>query len=274
MELLNVFSMTSTVNDWRVNTRRPRILHIFDHACNLINERREILSIVTPQIGNGPFNLVVDDDILFSKYLKIDTQVYIFEDRLEIDNLVVDLKKAKLWNPRPDWEGLHANKETVLNQVSSLSDAYNEPASYASILSTLTRAVAHADVNISLAVAKQLAGLGIGLTPAGDDIMMGALYAAWIVHSFDVASVLAREIAETASSLTTSLSGAYLEAAGKGEAGVLWHNLFNALLENKIIPLSIAKLLSIGETSGADALAGFFGVMFACKEIIINECPS
>src|SRR5574341_2249348 len=32
---------------WLANSRHPRILHSFDHAGNLINECREVLSIVT-----------------------------------------------------------------------------------------------------------------------------------------------------------------------------------------------------------------------------------
>lgn len=56
---VTALSLAPTVNDWRADSRQPRILHVFDHASNLINERGEVLSVVTPQIGNGPFNLVI-----------------------------------------------------------------------------------------------------------------------------------------------------------------------------------------------------------------------
>jgi hypothetical protein len=48
-------SLAPAVNTWLKDSRHPRILHIFDSACNLINESREVLSIVTPQIGRGNF---------------------------------------------------------------------------------------------------------------------------------------------------------------------------------------------------------------------------
>jgi len=59
MQLINALSIAPDVNSWLANSRQLRILHIFDRACNLINERRKVLSIVTQQIGNGPFNLVI-----------------------------------------------------------------------------------------------------------------------------------------------------------------------------------------------------------------------
>ena len=68
---VNAVSLAPDARDWLANSRHPRILHVFDRACNLINERREILSIVTQQIGNGAFNLVVEDDVLFSEHLNL-----------------------------------------------------------------------------------------------------------------------------------------------------------------------------------------------------------
>jgi hypothetical protein len=45
----------------------------------------------------------------------------------------------------------------------------------------------------------------------------------------------------------------------------LWHNFFDSLIsvDSIAIQLSVKKILSIGHTSGADALAGFFGVFTA-----------
>ncbi len=47
MNAINVLSLSRDGNDWLANSLRPRILHVFERACNLINERREVLSIVT-----------------------------------------------------------------------------------------------------------------------------------------------------------------------------------------------------------------------------------
>jgi hypothetical protein len=270
---LNALSLTLKTNEWLANTRHPRVLHIFDHACNLINEHREILSVVTPKIGNGPFNLVVEVDFLFGEHVDIESTVSVSSKQLTLGNLTIPIAKTKLWNPRPNWEGLHEKTNEILDQLTSLPVA-DSPISSFPASNPLGSALANADLPSSLVAARQLAGLGPGLTPSGDDLLMGALYAAWIIHPPDVATFMAKEIANTAAPLTTSLSAAWLKSAGRGEAGILWHQFFDTLIASTDLSLAINNLLSVGETSGADALAGFFGVMTAYKERIIDKCLS
>jgi len=269
MQALKTLSLTSHGNDWLTNMNHPRVLHVFDAVCNLINADGDVLSIVTPHIGNGPFNLVVEDDILFSQHLKRESSVSIVDGQLNIGDFTIDLGKAKLWNPRPDWKGLYASRESILNQLASLQNVDYQPALHASLLSTLASSIAHADINASVTATKHLAGLGIGLTPSGDDFIMGAIYATWIIYPLEVASVLTKEITEVAMPLTTSLSAAWLKSAGRGDTGILWHEFFDALVAKSNLQMPITKLLSIGETSGADALTGFLGVFTAFKERII-----
>src|SRR5690606_7025438 len=98
-------------------------------------------------------------------------------------------------------------------------------------------------------ITSKLAGLGIGLTPAGDDFLMGAIHAAWMIHPQEVAKNISKEIANIAVPLTTSLSGAWLKSASKGETGELWHDFFEALIKDENIFLPMSKILSVGETS-------------------------
>jgi hypothetical protein len=253
------------------NSRQACILHIFDRACNLINERREVLSIVAPQIGNGPFNLVLANDIHFSDALEIESSIVISADHLVLGTLSIHTASATLWNPRPDWERLRAEKAHLsrpLSQLQATSAHIEYPVTasvkhtdLSSLVSGLSSALAHADLSSIRKFASRLAGLGMGLTPAGDDVLMGAMYAVWITHGPEVGRVLLQEIVNTAAPLTTSLSAAWLRAAGRGEAGVLWHELLNALLSDDQARgrEAVESLLGVGETSGADALAGFLG---------------
>ena len=292
MRLISCLSLTSDVLNWIENSRHPRLLHVFDRACNLINERREVLSIVTTEIGSGPFNLVVENDICFSKYLDRQSSITISDNQLTFGDLIIDTKNAKLWSPRPDWESLYAKRDEILDQITKLptlapdasAGVTNYPmrgldtpfarsaqvystTSLQSLISNLSSSLANADLSSSLTSTQKLAGLGIGLTPAGDDSLMGAIYAAWIIHPPQIAGMLAQDIATTAAPLTTSLSAAWLKSARKGEAGILWHNLFNALISNHDLAVqeALEKLLAIGYTSGSDALAGFFDVLINWK---------
>jgi uncharacterized protein DUF2877 len=262
MQFLNALSCTPAVNNWLTNSCQPRILHVFDHACNLINERREVLSIVTPHIGKGPFSIVVQDDLLFSKRLDVESPIVISADQLILGSISIDTTDAEVWNPCPDWETLHTKRDQISAQVKQLPDINFQ------FSNSLASAIAIADLHSALIAAKGLAGLGIGLTPAGDDFIIGTLLATWIIHPAEIVTVLAEEIAETAASLTTSLSAAWLRSAGRGETGILWHEFFDALVSGDIIQIhfKMDNILAVGKTSGVDALAGFSNTFISYVE--------
>ena len=268
MASVNTLSFAPAANDWLVKSSHPRILHVFDSACNLINERGNILSIVTPQIGNGPFSLVIADDICFSDHLQLDSIVSNSSTQLTLGNLQILTAGAKIWSPCPDWELLHSKRDQLLtHEVELLITTYLEQSGFnhrdlsinQSLVSNLSLPLVIADISSARKLASQLAGLGPGLTPSGDDFLMGAIYAVWIIHPPEVARVLARELSKTAAPLTTSLSAAWLRSAGHGEAGNLWHRFFDALVSSDATQIrdAIKQILAVGATSGADAMAGF-----------------
>jgi hypothetical protein len=105
--------------------------------------------------------------------------------------------------------------------------------------------------------AAQLAGLGGGLTPAGDDWLCGAMLAAWLAHPHP--GWLCERIVAAVAGRTTLLSTAFLRAAGRGECASTWHRLLAALCAGTPAETEAAvrDVLSLGATSGADTLAGF-----------------
>ena len=260
------------------NSLQPRILHVFDNACNLINEHNEVLSVVTRQIGNGPFNLVIESEISFSEHLDADSAISILGDQLLLEELMIEARNAEVWNPRPDWEMLHARRNKIRDSLLALKIA---PAAtrlhipgYQSLVSALCTAIVDVDISSAVGAAEELAGLGAGLTPSGDDVMLGAIYAAWIIHPLHLAKSLAEEIANAAGPRTTSLSAAWLRSAGGGETGILWHQVFDVLSADLASdPASMSevqkaanRILNVGETSGADALSGFVRTFVSYSE--------
>ncbi|MDQ3005215.1 MAG: DUF2877 domain-containing protein [Chloroflexota bacterium] len=285
MQSIIGLSLTPNVNAWLANSRQPRVLHVFEHACNLINERKDVFSVVIREIGNGPFNLVVEDAVVFSDHLSLESPIFNSPNLLNLGDLTIHTHYARLWSPRPDWEILHAKRNDISK---SLLTNYQKPGvdtgfgkiaqPYLTSIAdpqlaipnsqsthSLASALANADLPAALNATQKLAGLGIGLTPSGDDFIMGAILAAWIIHPVDVVGIIAAEVTEAAAAVTTSLSGALLRSAGRGDAGILWHQFFDALLfaEQADIQESMDKILSIGETSGADALLGFLSLLAA-----------
>ncbi|MCC6300834.1 MAG: DUF2877 domain-containing protein [Anaerolineales bacterium] len=262
MQVINTASLTERVKQWLTNSAQPTILHVFDEACNLINEKREIVSLVNAEIGNGPFNLVVEDAVMFSRRLDAEAKISIHDKQLLLDDLAISVADAQTWNPMPPWDELRNRKDEIASRL-ALLQIDNENESILQFSNSLTSAILNADIHAAKQSARNLAGLGIGLTPAGDDFLMGAMHAAWMLHPRETAKRITEEIANVAVPLTTSLSGAWLRSAAKGEAGELWHEFFDAALEGENIYLPMSKILSVGKTSGSDALTGFLATLSA-----------
>ena len=110
-----------------------------------------------------------------------------------------------------------------------------------------------------------MAGLGPGLTPACDDFLAGVLLALALIRQRQADPELdeiAAMVLETAASRTHEISAAYLKAAYAGEANERWHRLLGALAgEPGAIEEAARGVMQIGETSGADMLAGFITAM-------------
>jgi hypothetical protein len=105
--------------------------------------------------------------------------------------------------------------------------------------------------------AAQLAGLGTGLTPSGDDFLLGTMLCAWLAHPSP--KRYCAEVLDAALAQTTLLSAAYLRSAAGGECSSPWHLLLEALAsgsEERIVDAARA-VVAYGHTSGSDALAGF-----------------
>ena len=234
--------MTPRVLRWLRSGRPARILHLFGGVCNLVNDRNEVISLVSARIGPGPFAIVAEGD--FHAGTDANQVVSIDEkgQTLAIGSLVVDIGQAVIWQPEPDWARLHDA------DVGAWSSRVELPAELAaSLKQTMTGIVAN-DSSTFLAGVRGLAGRGGGLTPAGDDVLMGVLYGLWAWYP-------RREwmemILETAIPRTTTLSANFLRAAADGEAAWQWHELANNASH------AVAKIVSVGHTSGADALTGF-----------------
>jgi len=107
------------------------------------------------------------------------------------------------------------------------------------------------------AAAITLAGLGNGLTPAGDDFLAGVMLWAWLSHLDPIP--FCQTLLGIAAPRTTTLSAAFLRAAAQGTCNHPWHILLTAFSEGieSAIETAVQKVLAHGATSGADTLAGF-----------------
>ena len=283
---LRAIAITPAARAWLARPARARVLNVFERACNLVDERGEVLAVVTSERGLTPFAVMVPAlDRAPFRGLTETSEIVVAPSALRLGLVAIETTGARLWDPAPDWPAirpLFAGPEALealaagadgRGPAGSLLELF-DPAEPASALPAAVRDRARAgalalvagwragSLEMAAAGARRLAGLGGGLTPAGDDFILGTLLGAWAglygTAARDAAA-MAEGIAEAAAPLTTTLSAAYLRSAARGECSAYWHDLFAALVRREPagVQPALSALLAVGHTSGADALAGF-----------------
>jgi hypothetical protein len=99
-----------------------------------------------------------------------------------------------------------------------------------------------------------LIGLGPGLTPSGDDFLIGALAALDALGQTKIHGALAQAVAD-ACALTSPLSACFLRAAAAGHVGESLYDAVASVLTGHL-DAAVAAAHRIGHTSGWDMLAG------------------
>jgi hypothetical protein len=280
---VQMLSISRSIHDRLPTQPAPgRVQAVFERACLLSSLDGEPLSLVLPSIGDGPLNVVIPGAPGCFIRLAPGDACQISNRSLRAGDLEVDLNTARAWEPRPPWDHLRTQLPQVEARLDTLLALAASAAPAGGLLSLWTRdATTGGGVENSVwlaarqagnllrtgwpgnegyarAAAAQLAGLGQGLTPAGDDFLVGLMLWAWLAHpdpqSFCEAVVCA------AAPRTTALSAAFLQAAARGECSAAWHCLLEQLSapeHSPLLPETVARVLSLGHTSGADTLAGF-----------------
>ncbi len=279
--------MSTDARAWLQNASRARVLHIFDEVCNLAYAEDEVLSLVLRRIGDGPFSIVLPK-VSFTSAVTSSSRISFSEDRLTIGDLSIDVRVAREWDPRPDWGRLRVRRDFLRTTIPDLVATIRETAP-ADSLAGLVMKGKPPETELGRTFFRQayeparklvaglrgvhekqlregvagLVGLGGGLTPAGDDWIMGCLLGAHIVLEEHEMLRVAAVIVEAIAGRTTPLSAASIRASARGECGVAWHDLLGALDDADLpgINNSARSIMSRGHTSGADSLAGFVAVV-------------
>lgn len=140
-----------------------------------------------------------------------------------------------------------------------LARVVDDPAAAAGLLAieAMRTAVHRSDLVAAGVAADRLIGLGDGLTPSGDDFLVG-LTAALRASGHRLADPLARLVAEHAAGATTDVARAAHDHAARGEYAERIHEVLDALGHDRADELRgrVERALSWGASSGADALLG------------------
>jgi hypothetical protein len=124
-------------------------------------------------------------------------------------------------------------------------------------LHRLSAALAGGDLRAAEASGAELIGLGAGLTPSGDDLLVG-VSAALTALGDPAGGELARSWATTAAGRTTPVALAFHRYAAQAAYDELVHALLGAVLLGTpaALKLAVRQTAAWGATSGRDLLAG------------------
>lgn len=253
------------------------VLSSHRRACNLINQHGDLLALVTPTHGNGPFHVVTPLATL--PELSPHTVVHVGAMMVQLPTFRIDLRRTPSWSPQlaclhtreQTVEGLycccHTLCEVISDQPSPL--VASGPGAPSAVLATVAQpalvslqtGLIAGDLAQIAHGARRLAGLGPGLTPAGDDFLVGWMAALWLAGEVVrlAPEPVCAAIGEIAAPRTTRLSAAWLTHAATGRFGEAWHTLAASLADGSshTIKSGLLRIRNTGATSGRDALAGF-----------------
>lgn len=263
----------------------------FDEACDLATEDGGVIVLIHQRVGKGPLNIVIDESQFSFQDLSYGLPATLAKDDLVLgDFLSISLGEAQMWKPRwplsereADQPRRKANLEKLCRYLAvsgrrrgllavllaasegtgrSLDDAFLKTARRAT--EGLMTALRAGDRQGITHQAGRLVGLGPGLTPAGDDYLMGLMWGlrVWPYllegSGLDIEEVC-KHIWKTVKGRTTLLSAAFLQIAREGLPNEAWKDLLVEVSYGEGVGMRKAaqRVLDYGARSGADALAGF-----------------
>jgi uncharacterized protein DUF2877 len=269
----------------------------FEHAWNLRMEGGALVTVLARQAGNVAHGIRLAASLPRDVRPQAGMPVRIDPQRLSFDDasIEVTLSTARLWSPqlRPGMYDRHGSSleaaltvRKLLCREAARSDSEflahvlrlkRTPTPLAvrvsAILDQLDSAVHADDRNGALNAVAQLIGLGPGLTPAGDDFVVGWLAGLALLAKTHGQREFLHATCTRVEGLrfaTTSVSSQHLDDACALLFSERLSDLCVAIAVGAPAPRLASRVsaqLAVGATSGADAAAGLMFALFDCGPI-------
>ncbi len=252
---------------------------MFDRSIHL-RAGETFVCIGGPEIGNGPLTLIADSFRPSQRDLRAGQPAFVTEQRITIgERVVLSLEHCEPWRPAT-WPiasspARLADTLEILNRTAALEappeglarpvlcrhegggswprTARDRVAGFerwlSALLATDGAAAAPPDA------VHRLIGLGPGLTPAGDDFLIGVLALLDALAEKDLHAALAGVLRQASPQSTSSLSHCFLRAAAAGHVGEHLHRAVSSVISGEA-DAAVAAARQIGHSSGWDMLTG------------------
>jgi hypothetical protein len=261
------------------NHFRGRVHSVFERVVNVEGAGVQLFTLACRDLDNGPNTIVIDGSGFGTTGIAADDPVAVAEGTLMVGHFtVIVLTGAAGWNcALPAYSGDDARLRANLRCVESHLEQYGEgggmvasPGEESPFVDTVTAALrlrarmlmlalSRANIESACAHAKSMIGLGPGLTPSGDDFLVG-LFAVLNVPGSPCNSLRSAcsDILAGAGRWTNAISLTALTQAANGCVRESIAALMTSLMygpRDRLLA-SLDRVLAIGSTSGTDLVAG------------------
>lgn len=273
---------------------RARVHSVFERVVNVDLDGARLLSLAQRDADDAPDSVVVDVASWSAFDLARGTAVRVGRNSIDLgDRISIALENARPWQARlPPYPLDGATLSTNLplareyldeqgdgggmRRTSASAPAVVDQAMQWALRSHaegLCRALASNDAALARAHVERLVGLGPGLTPSGDDFLLGLLAALNIPGSpAQAMRRIGAQVAKRAAARTHLISAAALKHAADGRvrAGIIY--LCDALMHAPATKMlqALAAVLRIGSSSGYEIASG----VLAGFQLHLNREPA
>lgn len=263
-----------------VHSRFDRVINfvpVTDHGTRCNNDEKTVTSVVKPEVGGGPTNIVIDDAD-FTCISTLEIEIYLF--KLNDDEIIVPVNK--IYDSQLEKGDVSKNifernidtlKDTLLSKAPQKSLVFlhddnrmNEFHSSfdKSYLQRFTSGYSQITGGKIKEGVEMIRGIGYGLTPSGDDFLAGFIAGLYLIQLFygENTSKI-RELTYDLSLSENLFSNTFLLMAKEGFFYEKLKKLCTSLMigNGKDIEMRTTLLVDTGETSGADTLTGFLAAL-------------
>ena len=261
------------------------VLHSYNRACTITTSDGALVVLLSPSAGMVAHGIRLMEPLAFQDAARPGDAVWLTSDRIKIgDGLAVGLRSAEPWQPAfqpgAPLSPFAAEAVAALHRLSDGGELLDlvlgraEQSALCSIVGTALPAIAVAvrrdDAAATLATLSALVGLGPGLTPSGDDFIVGLLAGLGIgAAAPSVRALLCAMCAGVAelAARTTPVSRQHLYDASQLAFSERLSDVCLAIVRGLPAAVLLARAaaqLAVGASSGGDAMAGLVFALSHC----------
>lgn len=273
-----------TLMQYELSSKQAHVHSVFNHVVNIVTVDNTLFTLTDATLNSGPNCFNVKDINLTSINLQEGTPVYLDKQSILIkDQVLIDISNPLITlqsSPSITFNPLIVEIINVI-ESSHVYETYHKSESL--FEKTVDQMIAEKSMSIILSLKnnnkntvystlKTLIGLGVGLTPSGDDFLCGLAYISSLEgFSNPFVQDLMKQLLQDIAQNTNLISLTQYENALKGQVRMEVNETTQAILDpqaNSDEILEKLSILNIGSTSGFDMLSG---ILFGIKISLLQE---